>query len=88
MSRLTLDDLQSDFFGVIEHTYASKERTLVSKEGQDVAAIVPIEDLKLLERLLEEEEDRQDIAAAEIALADARIHGTRSMEDVFRELDD
>ena len=42
----------------------------MSRRGKDLAAIIPIEDLRLLERLSREETDRQDIEAARAALAE------------------
>jgi hypothetical protein len=35
-----------------------------------MAAMIPMEDLRLLERLIEEEEDRIDVAAIEAAIAE------------------
>jgi len=38
--------------------------TIVSHRGKDLAAVIPIEDLRLLERLAQEEMDRIDIEDA------------------------
>ncbi|HKS16642.1 MAG TPA: type II toxin-antitoxin system prevent-host-death family antitoxin [Planctomycetota bacterium] len=46
----------------------AKERILLGRRGKAVAAIVPLEDVRLLEAL----EDRIDIAAARKALREAR----------------
>jgi prevent-host-death family protein len=46
----------------------AKERVVVRRRGRAVAAVVPIEDLRFLERL----EDRIDLAEARRALADPR----------------
>ena len=48
-----------------------KERTIVSRRGKDLAAVIPIEDLRLLERLAQEEMDRIEIADARAALKEA-----------------
>jgi len=40
----------------------------VARRGKDLAAIVPMRDLHLLERLSEEQMDRQDLADARAAL--------------------
>ncbi len=58
------------------------ERVRVSRHGRNVAAMVPIEDLELLERL----EDEEDVRAAEAALADARKHGTVPWDEAKRDL--
>jgi hypothetical protein len=47
---------------------------------------LPIEDLRLLERLAQEEMDRIDIADARAALKEAEEKGTISLRDVMREL--
>ena len=60
------------------------ERIIIQRRGKDVAALIPVEDLRLLERLVEEEEDRLDVEAARKALAesDERI----PYEEVRKEL--
>ena len=54
------------------------ERTIVHRRGKDSAAIISISDLRLLELLIEEAEDRLDVEAAEgpdgLSDADKRIH--------------
>ena len=57
----------------------AKERTIVSRRGKELAAVIPIEDLQLLERLAQEEMDRLDIEAARAALAEAKVKGTISL---------
>ena len=53
-----------------------------------MAAVIPIEDLRLLERLAQEEMDRQDIADARAALNEAEEKGTIPLHDLIRELGD
>ena len=53
-----------------------KERTIVSRRGKDLAAVIPIEDLRLLERLAQEEMDRIDLEDAQTALKEAEEKGT------------
>jgi prevent-host-death family protein len=62
------------------------ERVVVRRGRKPVAALIPMEDLKLLERLIEEEEDRLDIQAAQEALAEAEKVGTIPWEKVKAEL--
>jgi hypothetical protein len=45
---------------------------VVHRRGKDVAAIISIEDLRLLERLVAEAEDRLDVAAARAALSESK----------------
>ena len=65
-----------------------KERTVVSRRGKDLAAVIPIEDLRLLERLAQEEMDRQDLEDARAALKEAEGKGTISLRDLMAELGD
>lgn len=55
------------------------ERIAVTKHGREVAAVVPIEDARLLEKL----EDILDAADAREALAEAQAHGTISLADLL-----
>ncbi len=47
------------------------ERIVIHRRGKDAAAIISIEDLKLLERLIEDAEDGLDVNAARDALAES-----------------
>ena len=46
------------------------ERVVVVRDGEHVAAIIPAEDLALLERLIEDAEDRIDVEEAQRRLDD------------------
>jgi prevent-host-death family protein len=56
----------------------TKDRIILTRDGQRIAAIVPIEDADLIEEL----EDRADFAAAERALAEG---GERIPWDVVKQ---
>lgn len=58
------------------------ERVVLSRRGKPAAAIVPLEDLELLEEL----EGRMDLDAARKALAEAKEKGTTSWEKLKAEL--
>ena len=64
----------------------AKERTIVSRRGKELAAVIPIEDLELLDRLAQEEMDRLDIEAARAALAEAKVKGTISLAKAKKRL--
>lgn len=57
---------------VINRAAFGKERIVLTRRGKEVAAVVPIEDMKLLEEL----EDRIDLEEARAALAEAKSKGT------------
>jgi prevent-host-death family protein len=59
-----------------------KERIVIKRHGKELAALVPIEDLRLLEEL----EDRMDLEEARIALAEAEADGTIPWEKVKEDL--
>jgi hypothetical protein len=42
-----------------------RERVVIGRSGKELAAVIPMRDLRLLERLIEEEEDRTDVAEAD-----------------------
>jgi len=58
-----------------------KERIVIRRHGRDLAALVPIEDLRFLEDL----EDRMDLEAARAALAEAEKEGTIPWENIKKD---
>lgn len=59
------------FAETLNRVAVGKERIVLTRRGRPVAALVPVEDLRLYERLLEEYEDRLDVQAARAALAES-----------------
>lgn len=78
MTRLNVSKARDEFPELINRAAYGKERTIVSRRGKDLAAVIPIDDLRLLERLAQEEMDRQDIEDARVALKEAEEKGDRS----------
>jgi prevent-host-death family protein len=70
MTRLNVSKAREEFPEVVNRAAFGKERTIVSRRGKDLAAVIPIEDLRLLERLAREEMDRRDLEDARAALAE------------------
>ncbi|MFZ1935796.1 MAG: type II toxin-antitoxin system Phd/YefM family antitoxin [Thermoguttaceae bacterium] len=68
MTHLDASQACHEFTDTLERVAIGKERIVLQNQGQDVAVLVPIEDLSLLEQL----EDRADVKAAEAAEAAAR----------------
>ncbi len=64
MTRLNATDARSDFSTTLNKVAFTKERVLLERHGKPLAALVPVEDLELLQEL----EDRIDLAAARKAL--------------------
>ncbi len=86
MTRLNVSKAREEFPEVVNRAAYGKERTIVSRRGKDLAAVIPIDDLRLLERLAQEELDRIDLEDARAALAEAEEKGTISLEDARKRL--
>jgi len=63
MTTLTIAEARSRLADTINRVAYGRERVLFARRGKPVAALVPAEDLALLERL-EEEADLRDARAA------------------------
>ncbi len=64
MTKVTTVKARDQFSDVINRAAYGKERVVLTRRGKDLAAVVPIEDVKLLEEI----EDRLDIEDARKAL--------------------
>ena len=62
--KLTASDAREHFSEVMNQVGIKGERIVLQRNGKDLVAVVPVEDLELLEAL----EDRMDVAAAKRAL--------------------
>lgn len=82
MAKISTVDAREQFSDVINRAAYGKERVVLTRRGKDLVAVVPIEDVKLLEAL----EDEIDLAGAREALADFALHGGASWEQVKAEL--
>lgn len=65
---MSVHEVRRTLADVINRVAYAKERISLQRRGRAVAAIIPVEDLELLEKL----EDRIDLEAARKALAQAR----------------
>jgi len=66
VTRLPASKAREQFADVINRVTYRRERVVLERRGKGVAALVPVEDLELLEAL----EDKLDVAAARAALAE------------------
>ena len=71
-SEISVANAREHFAEYLGRVTYSKDRVVVTKHGKKVAAMVPYEDLQLLEKM----EDAIDLKAAREALADVKKHGT------------
>lgn len=82
MARIHASEAREDFAETLNKVAYQGERVVLHRRGKDVAAIVPIEDLTLLETL----EDRIDLEQARKALSEAKRSGSFSWEKLKKEL--
>jgi prevent-host-death family protein len=71
MMRLNVVELRQSLADILNRAEYQGERIVIHRRGKDAAAIISIEDLKLLERLIEDAEDRLDVEAARASLAES-----------------
>jgi antitoxin (DNA-binding transcriptional repressor) of toxin-antitoxin stability system len=70
------------FADAINRAAFGNERVLLRRRGRAVAAVIPIDDLRLLEAL----EDRVDLVDARAALAQANKKGAPSFDAILKDL--
>lgn len=68
MPRISTTEARRDFAAAINRAAYGKERLILHRRGKDLAAVIPVEDLALLEQL----EDVIDVEEARAALADPK----------------
>ena len=88
MNRRNISEARDEFPELVNRAAYANERTIVSRRGKDLAAVISIADLHMLERLAQEEQDRGDVKEARAALREAAKQGTRPLRDLMRELGD
>ncbi len=74
MSRIAVIDARKDLADILNRAAYGKERVVLTRRGKDVAAIVPMDDLDMLEAI----EDRRDLAESEKTLGRIRA-GSESL---------
>jgi prevent-host-death family protein len=67
MTEIPAAEARNDFADVINRASYGKERIVLTRRGKKVVAIIPFEDLELLEAI----EDKIDVEAAKAALAES-----------------
>jgi prevent-host-death family protein len=71
MARLAASKVREGFSDTINRVAYGGERVILHRRGKEVAAVVPMEDLKLLEAI----EDRIDLEEARKSLTHVKKHG-------------
>ena len=73
MTYVTVKQIQQDIAGALDRVASGGERIVVRRNRKSLAALIPIEDLALLERM----EDRFDNEEADKALAEMEATGQK-----------
>lgn len=81
MSEHRISEAREDFATIVNKVAFGGERVRLTRHGKPVAAVVPIEDVELLEDL----EDEIDIELARQALAEMETDPPIAWEEVKRE---
>ena len=68
MSRIAVIDARKDLADILNRAAYGKERVVLTRRGKDVAAIIPMDDLNILEAI----EDRADVVESETILSRVR----------------
>ena len=82
MTALSTVKARENFSDLVNRSAYGKERVVLTRRGKGVAAVVPIEDLNLLEAI----EDRLDLEDIEKALADPENKGAIPWDRVKKDL--
>lgn len=80
--RVKASEARNDFATTLNRVAYGKTRVVLHRRGKDLAAIVHMEDLELLQKL----EDRLDLEAARAALKQADKKGTIPWAKVKKDL--
>lgn len=79
-------EARSQFAELVNRAAFGKERIILTRRGKEVAAVVPLEDLYVTQKLIARMEDMEDLQEARAALEEADREGTISLEELEREL--
>jgi prevent-host-death family protein len=82
MGQVNTVHARAQFSEIINRAAFGKERVTLTRRGKEIVAVVPIEDVKLLEDL----EDKIDLEEARSALAEAKKKGTVSWDKIKKDL--
>lgn len=74
---LATSKARDQFAEIINRVACGKERVILTRRGKELVAVVPIEDVRLLESL----EDQWDLEDARAAIAEAPKDDTISWEE-------
>ncbi|MDP2183488.1 MAG: type II toxin-antitoxin system prevent-host-death family antitoxin [Actinomycetota bacterium] len=71
MIRVSVAEARREFAEILNRATYNRERTVITRHETDVAAVISIEELRLLDALIERYEDESDVEDARAALLEA-----------------
>ena len=86
MTTISAEKARNSFSELVSHTAYSKDRVVVTRNGKKMVAIISIEDLELLEKIVDRLEDELDAEDIRAALEEVRQGKTVPWEQVKRDL--
>lgn len=81
-TRKAFSEARSELTEIVNHVAFGHDRYILTRNGKELAAIVSIEDLKILEEM----EDRLDLETAQRIDKEIKKHGTIKWKDAKEEL--
>ena len=82
MVQVNTVNARAQFSEIINRAAFGKERVTLTRRGKEIVAVVPIENVKLLEAL----EDKIDLDEARAALAETKKKGSVSWDKIKKDL--
>jgi antitoxin (DNA-binding transcriptional repressor) of toxin-antitoxin stability system len=82
LTHLPFSKAREGFADTLNRVAFGNERVVLRRGGKEIAAVVPIADLRLLEVL----EDRIDLVDARVALAEAKKKSAKALDVILKEL--
>ncbi len=82
MNNLSAAKMRSDFAEVVNRVAFGKERVIITRRGKNLAAVVPVEDLELLQEI----ENKMDLSEAREALKETKTKGTKAWTKLKNEM--
>ena len=82
MQPITVTQARKNLSDIVDKVGFNAETQIITRKGKQIVAIIPIQELRLLEKI----EDCNDLMDAREALADIKENGTITWEHFEKEL--
>ena len=82
MTNVSAAKIRNDFSDIVNRVAFGKERVIINRRGKNIVAMIPVEDLELLQSL----EDKIDLSDARQSLKESRVKGTKSWSKLKAEV--